>query len=160
FAPLLLPPRHDFWRSPEEPLPCESGDFERAIPRAGLVVRSHSGAVEVLNNAHGITVGNLKFGAWKWGKLSFRSGIGGDIPPAESRSPADAALTAEFGDGSICGRQQSQPVAVTPVHCASAYGLGDRFSQNHVSVETRLWWRAGWQLHWHHIEAHQASRLR
>ncbi len=160
FAPLLLPRKHRFWKSSEKPLPCEKSDFQIAVPQAGLVVRSHAGEVEVLNNANGICVSNTRFGTWKWGKLSFRSGIGGEIPPAENRYPADAALTAEFADGSIFGRHQCQPEVVAADHCASVYGLGDRFSQNHVSVETRLWWKAGWQLHWHHIAAGQKARLR
>jgi len=160
FAPLLLPRKHAFWQAKEEPLPAEKSDFQLAIPQAGLVVRGHAGDVEVLNNANGICVGNTKFGTWKWGKLSFRSGVGGEIAPSENRHPLDASLTAEFSDGSIFGRQQCQPVAVQADHCASAYGLGDRFGQNHVSVETRLWWKGGWQLHWHHIVAHQRTRLR
>jgi sugar phosphate isomerase/epimerase len=160
FAPLLLPGKHQFWTSSEKPLPAEEKDFQKAIPQAGLVVRSHAGAVEVLNNANGICVSNTKFGTWKWGKLSFRTGIGGEIAPAENQYPPDASLTAEFPDGSVFGRHQCQPEAVSPEHCASVYGLGDRFSQNHVSVETRLWWKAGWQFHWHHIAAYQKSRLR
>jgi hypothetical protein len=160
FAPLLLPRRHAFWKSPETPLPSESAGFEIAIPRAGLVVRSHAGEVEVMNNANGITVGNLKFGAWKWGKLSFRTGLGGETSPAADRAPADASLTAEFRDGTVFGRHQCQPIAVLPDHCASAYGLGDRFTRNHVSVETRLWWKAGWQLHWHRVHAYREARLR
>src|SRR6185369_12617018 len=115
-------------------------DFQIAIPQAGLVVRGQAGEVEMLNNSNGITVSNTKFGTWKWGKLSFRSGVGGEIPSAENRYPTDAALTAEFRDGSTHGRHQCQPIVVSPDHCASAYGLGDRLSQNHVGVETRLWW--------------------
>jgi hypothetical protein len=160
FAPLLLPRDHAFWKSSEEPSPAEKSDFQIAVPQAGLVVRSHAGEVEVLNNANGICVGNIKFGTWKWGKLSFRSGVGGEIAPDEKNYPLDAALTAEFSDGTIFGRHQCQPLAVTPEHCGSAYGLGDRFSQTQVSVETRLWWKAGWQLHWHHITAYQKSLLR
>jgi hypothetical protein len=38
--------------------------------------------------------------------------------------------------------------------------LGDRFTQNQVSVESRLWWNKGWQLHWHHVVAQQRTRLR
>jgi sugar phosphate isomerase/epimerase len=160
FAPLLLPGKHRFWTSLEKPLPCEAKDFQRAIPQAGLVVRSHAGEIEVLNNASGICVSNIKFGTWKWAKLSFRSGVGGEIAPSESGYPPDASLTAEFADGSIFGRHQCQPEAVSPDHCGSVYGLGDRFSQNHVSVETRLWWKAGWQFHWHHIVAYRKARLR
>ena len=160
FAPLLLPPAHAFWKAETKPLPAEKRDFQLAVPQAGLVVRSHGGAVEVLNNANGICVGNIKFGTWKWGKLSYRTGFGFEIGPAENRYPLDAALTAEFADGAVHGRHQCQPLAVTPDHCGSVYGLGDRFSQNHVSVETRLWWKAGWQLHWHHVAAHRPAVLR
>ena len=160
FAPLLLPRTHEFWRAKEKTMPAGAKDFQRAIPQAGLVVRGHEGEVEVLNNANGICVGNIKFGTWKWGKLSYRSGFGFEIAPAENRYPLDAALTADFGDGTIHGRHQCQPVVVKPGHCASVYGLGDRFSQNHVSVETRIWWKAGWQLHWHHVVAHRRVVLR
>jgi len=159
FAPLLLPPDHKFWRASEAPVPAEK-DFQRAIPQAGLVVRSHNGDVEVLNNANGICVSNIKFGTWKWGKLSYRSGFGFEIAAAENKYPLDASLTADFGDGAIHGRHQCQPVVVEVDHCASVYGLGDRFSQNHVSVETRLWWKGDWQLHWHHIVAHEPAVLR
>jgi hypothetical protein len=160
FAPLLLPPSHAFWQAEAKALPAEKGDTQLAVPQAGLVVRSHGGAVEVFNNANGICVGNIKFGIWKWGKLSYRTGFGFEIGPAENRYPLDAALTAEFADGAIHGRHQCQPLAVRADHCGSVYGLGDRFSQNHVSVETRLWWKGGWQLHWHHVAAHQPAVLR
>jgi hypothetical protein len=160
FAPLLLPPTHRFWRAETKPLPTEAGDFQHAVAQAGLVVRSHDGAVEVLNNANGICVGNIKFGTWKWGKLSYRTGFGFEISRGEDRYPLDAALTAEFANGAIHGRHQCQPLAVAPDHCGSVYGLGDRFSQNHVSVESRLWWKGGWQLHWHRVVAYQPATLR
>ena len=160
FAPLLLPPTHAFWRAETKSLPAEAGDFQLAVPQAGLVVRGDGGAVEVLNNANGICVGNIKFGAWKWGKLSYRTGFGFEINRAEDRYPLDAALTAEFANGAIHGRHQCQPVAVARDHCGLVYGLGDRFSQNHVSVETRLWWKGGWQLHWHRVVAYQPATLR
>jgi len=160
FAPLLLPSKHRFWQAKEEHLPSEKSDFQVAVPQAGLVVRGHDGEVEVLNNANGISVGNIPFGTWKWGKLSFRSGIGGEIAPSPTRYPLDAALTAEFTSGTIYGRHQCQPVAVAADHCAAAYGLGDRFSQNHASVETRLWWKGGWQLHWHRVVAYQPAVFR
>src|ERR1051325_702393 len=46
FAPLLLPRKHEFWRAKEQPAPAAEKDFQRAIPQAGLVVRSHGGDVE------------------------------------------------------------------------------------------------------------------
>ena len=151
---MLLPPKHRFWQAKEEPLPSEKSDFQIAVPQAGLVVRSHDGEVEVFNSANGICVSNIPFGTWKWGKLSFRSGLGGEIAPSPTRYPLDAALTAEFSNGTVYGRHQAQPVAVTPDHCASVYALGDRQSQNHASVETHIWWKDGWQLQWHRIVAH------
>jgi len=160
FSPLLLPSKHAFWQAKEEQLPSEKTDFQVAVPQAGLVVRGHAGDVEVLNSANGICVGNIAFGTWKWGKLSFRSGIGGEISPGTGRYPLDSALTAEFVKGTIHGRHQCQPVAVTPDHCASMYGLGDRFSQNHASVETHIWWKAGWQFQWHRIVAYQPAVFR
>ena len=160
FAPLLLPPAHAFWQAASKPLPAELGDFQRAVPQAGLVVRGSEGQVEVLNNANGICVGNIKFGTWKWGKLSYRTGFGFEINPTETRYPLDAALTADFGDGAIHGRHQCLPIVVAADHCGSVYGLGDRFSQQHVSVETRLWWKGGWQLQWHHVVAHRPATLR
>ncbi len=160
FAPLLLPSKHRFWQAKEEPLPSEKADFQIAVPQAGLVVRGHDGEVEVLNSSNGISVGNIAFGTWKWGKLSFRSGVGGEIAPSTTRYPLDAAFTAEFANGTIHGRHQCQPVAVTADHCASIYGLGDRFSQNHASVETHLWWKAGWQFQWHRVVAYQPAVFR
>ena len=160
FAPLLLPSKHRFWQAKEERLPSEKSDFQVAVPQAGLVVRSHDGEVEVLNNANGICVSNIPFGTWKWGKLSFRSGVGGEIAPSAVHYPLDAALTAEFVNGSIYGRHQCQPIAVAADHCASVYGLGDRSSQNHASVETHLWWKGGWQFHWHRVVAYQPAVFR
>src|SRR5205823_334666 len=148
-APLLLPRKHPFWQSKEKALPAEAGDFQLAIPQAGLVVRGHAGEVEVLNNANGICVSNIKFGTWKWGKLSFRSGIGGEVALAENQYPPDAGLTAEFSDGAIAGSHQCQPVVVQADHCASVYGLSDRFSQNRVSVETHPWWKVWWSINMH-----------
>src|ERR1051325_3775949 len=115
-APLLLPPNHQFWSAAEKPLPSENADFNHAIPQAGLVVRGHDGEVEVFNNANGICVSNIKFGVWKWGKLSYRTSFGFEIAPAENKYPLDAALTADFGDGAIHGRHQCQPVAVEGEH--------------------------------------------
>ncbi|HTS19886.1 MAG TPA: DUF2264 domain-containing protein [Verrucomicrobiae bacterium] len=160
FAPLLLSPKHRFWQAREDRLPSEKHDFQVTVPQAGLVVHSHDGEVEVLNNANGICVGNIPFGTWKWGKLSFRSGVGGEVAPSATRYPLDASLTAEFANGTIHGRHQCQPIAITADHCASLYGLGDRFGQNQASVETHIWWNGGWQLQWHRIVAYQPAVFR
>lgn len=160
FAPLLLPSAHKFWTEKSELLPAERNNFVRAISSASLVVRSHDGDVEVLNNGNGICVANTKFGVWKWGKLSYRTGFGFETSPDENKYPLDAALTAEFSNGSVMGRHQCQPIEVTASHCGSAYGLGDRFSQNHIGVETRIWFKEGWHLQWHRVAACNEATLR
>jgi hypothetical protein len=77
FAVLLLPPAHAFWNDAEEPLPAEKpGGFVRPMRAPGLVVRcTPDGDVEILNG--GSMVGNtqLRYGAWKWSKLSYRTGV-------------------------------------------------------------------------------------
>lgn len=157
-APLLVPPDHPFWTTDEEPLPAEE-EFSRAIPQAGLVVRSHRGEVEVLNAATSICGGNTAFGAHKWGRLSFRTGVGWETKRPDGPQPLDAALSAEARDGVIFGRQSTHPLEVEPDHIASVYALGDRFSQFNVQVESHLWWKGGWQLHWHRCRAWQPARL-
>lgn len=158
-TPLLLPPEHPFWTDEEKPLPAEEGDFSLAIPPIGMVVRGHAGEVEVLNAATSICGGNTAFGAHKWGRLSFRTGIGWEVKPKDGPQPLDAALSAESKDGTVHGRQPTHPIEVSDDHIASVYALGDRFSQFNVQVESHLWWRGGWQLHCHKIRAWQPARL-
>lgn len=157
-APLLLPPDHAFWTADEEPVPAEE-DFSRAIPRIGMVVRSHRGDVEMLNAATSICGGNTAFGAHKWGRLSFRTGVGWETKRPDGPQPIDAALSAEARDGTIHGRQPTHPIAVEDDHIASVYALGDRFSQFNVQAESHLWWRGGWQMHFHSCRTWQPSRL-
>lgn len=159
-APLLLPPEHPFWVAEEEPLPAEKEDFSRAIPPIGMVVRSQGGEVEMLNAATSICGGNTAFGAHKWGRLSFRTGVGWETTRPDAPPPLDAALTAESRDGSFFGRQSTQPLEVGNDRMACVYALGDRFSQFNAQVESRLWWNGGWQLHLHRCRAWQPARLR
>lgn len=158
-APLLLPPTHRFWTAEEKPLPAEEGDFSRAIPQIGMVVRCHSGEVELLNAATSISGTNTAFGAHKWGRLSFRTGIGWEAKRPDGLPPVDAALSAEARDGTIFGRQSTHPLEVEADHIASVYALGERFSQFNVQAESRIWWNGGWQLHLHRTRAWQPTRL-
>ena len=158
-SPLFLAPNDPFWTEPEKPLPCEEGDFSHPIPQIGMVVRSVNGEVELLTSASSICGGNTAFGAYKWGKLSFRTGVGLEVKPKDGPYPLDAALTAEGKDGTLFGRQSTHPLEIEADHISSAYALGDRFSQFNTQVESHLWWRGGWQLHLHRYQAHQPSRL-
>ena len=54
FSPLLIDPSDPFWTAPAKPLPSENGDFVRAIPAAGMVVRCIDGDIELHNSESGI----------------------------------------------------------------------------------------------------------
>jgi hypothetical protein len=158
-SPLLLPPDHRFWTADDRPLPAEKEDFSLAIPQIGMVVRSQDGEVEMLNAATSICGGNTAFGAHKWGRLSYRTGIGWETKRSDGLQPLDAALSAEARDGALFGRQATHPIEVEDGYIASVYALGDRFSQFNVQAESRIWWNGGWQLHLHRCRAWQPSRL-
>lgn len=159
FAPLLLPPDHEFWRADEEPLPAEQADFSVPIRPAGLVVRSVGGAVEIVNAQSMICGGNTKFGVWKWGRLSYRTGAGYLAPRDLMGTPLDATLTARAADGTLYGRHSTYALALEPDHVASLYALGERHGQFNIQVRSYLFWRGPWQLHLHFYEAHQPATL-
>ncbi len=159
FAPLLLPAAHPFWTAPEELLPAEASDFSHPIPPIGMVLRADRGAVEMLNGGSAISGGNASFGAFKWGKLSYRSGIGFEIGDPGTGYPLDAALVAEAADGSLHGRRATESVSIEKDHLSCLYALGDPRQGVHVQVSSHLWWNGGWQFHLHICETHQPVRL-
>jgi hypothetical protein len=159
FAPLLIERADPFWHAPEEPLPAETGDFVRPISQAGVLVRSVGGAVELINTDSGICPGNTAFGTYKWGKISFRTGVGFDVQPPGGPWPQDAALTAEFENGAVFGRHSTHPLKCTDDEAAMVYQLGDKRSLLSVQVETRIHWRGGWQLQVHKVTAQNRARL-
>ena len=161
FAPLLLPLDDPFWTAPPEPLPAEEGDSSAALPAPGLIVRSVGGEIEIINAGSQIASCNIRFGTWKWGKLSYRTGLGFLISRHPDRYPPDAGLTAVNLDGSlIMGRHSTVPVKVEDDGMACLYSLGHKSEQSQVSVETRMWWKAGWQLILHRYISHQECILR
>jgi len=156
FTPLLLPPNHAFWNDTEQPLPAEQG-FVHVMPAPGLVTRSVPGGdIEILNA--GSMVGNtqLRYGAWKWSKLSYRTGVHFTyaFPEITEVSP-DSALTAQVDDERIFGRHSTVTVEMDDTHLGYSYNLGAKTGQVNTSVETFVFWRAGWLLHVHHFEARQ-----
>ena len=151
---LLIPPSDSFWQDPEQPLPCEKSDFAAAIPSAGLVVRGVGDEVELLNAGTAISSSNTVFGPYKWGKLSYRTGVGFEVQPPESPYPIDSSLTAQTEDGKLHGRQATRALAVKSDHLAFAYPLGEA-----AKIETHLWWNGPWQLHLHRYKISQPCRL-
>jgi hypothetical protein len=151
---LLLPPSSPFWQEPEQPLPSEISDFSKPLPKAELVVRSIQGEIELLNAGTAISKSNTVFGPYKWGKLSYRTGVGFDVQLPDGLYPIDSSLTAQMDDGSLHGRQQTRSFAVEKEHLACSYPLGDC-----VEIETHLWWNGPWQLHLHRYKIGNKCRL-
>ena len=159
FAPLLIDPSEPFWQAEAEPIPADGEPFARPLPTIGMVVRSVDGEVELFNAESAICPGNTKFGTYKWGKSSYRTGVGFEVEAPDGAFPRDCALTAEGEDGAIFGRHATHLLECTPDSIAMAYVLGEKTSMFSVQVETRIWWRGGWQLQLHKYDAHRKARL-
>lgn len=161
FAPLLLPVDDSFWTAPSTLLPAEREDRSIVFPAPGLITRSVSGEIEIINAGSQIASMNTRYGPYKWGNLSYRSGIGFLITRDPLKYPLDAGLTAANPDESIIvGRHYTAPVTVEPDHMSCLYSLGHKLEQSQVSVETQLWWNAGWQLVIHRFISKQKTTLR
>jgi hypothetical protein len=161
FAVLLLPPVHAFWTEAEQPLPAERG-FVRVMPAPGFVTRSLPGGdVELLNAGSMLGLTQIRYGAWKWSKLSYRTGVhfAFAFPEITAFSP-DGALTAELDDGRIFGRHSTTAVELTEDHLGYSYNLGAKTGQINTGVETYVFWRAGWLLHVHAVDARQPVLIR
>jgi hypothetical protein len=163
FTPLLLASNHAFWHAPEQALPAEQpGGFVHLMRAPGLVTRSTpDGAVEILNG--GSMVGNtqLRYGAWKWSKLSYRTGVHFTYAfPEISNVSFDSALTQQLDDGRIFGRHSTVVVEMDEQHLGYSYNLGFKTGQINTGVETFVFWRAGWLLHVHLVDPRQPVILR
>lgn len=163
FTPLLLPSRHAFWHEPEQPLPAERpGGFVHVMRAPGLITRSTpTGDIEILNG--GSMVGNtqLRYGAWKWSKLSYRTGVHFTYAfPEITNFSCDSALTQQLDDGRVFGRHSTVVVALDEHHLGYSYNLGFKTGQVNTGVESFVFWRAGWLLQVHHVEPRQPVVLR
>jgi hypothetical protein len=162
-AALVLPPDHAFWIAPEEPLPAEQGDFAHPISPAGLLIRGVGGEAEILNAGSMVSNTQLRYGAWKWSKIAYRTGTGFTLAkgkPATDWS-LDSALTLMLDDGRVFGRHSTVCVEMDDTHVGYSYGLGFKTGQVNTGAETFIWWREGWLLQMHQVEVrHPAGRLR
>ncbi len=163
FSPLLLPPTHAFWNAAEQPLPAEDpAGFVRVMRAPGLVTRSASGGqIEILNA--GSMVGNtqLRYGAWKWSKLSYRTGVHFTYAfPEITNFSLDSALTAQLDDGRIFGRHSTVATEMENDHLGYTYNLGSKVGQINTWVETYIFWKKGWLLQVHRVDPRQPVTLR
>lgn len=163
FSPLLLPSSHAFWNDAEQPLPAEKpGGFVHVMRAPGLVTRSTpSGEIEILNA--GSMVGNtqLRYGAWKWSKLSYRTSVHFTYAfPEITAVSLDSALTAQVDDGRVFGRHSTVAVELETDHLGYSYNLGAKTGQINTGVETFVFWRAGWLLQVHRVDPRQPVVLR
>jgi hypothetical protein len=161
FAPLLIPPEHPFWNVPENPLPAERGDHAHVIKPAGLVVRSVGGAVEIINAGSQISNSQLRYGAWKWSKTAYRTGVSFTLAfPNQTNWSFDSALTSELDDKRVFGRHSTVAVEMDTDHVYYSYSLGFKSGQVNTGVETGVWWKAGWLFQIHRYEARQPVVMR
>lgn len=159
-SPLLLPPGHAFWNEPETPLPSEEGDHTRVVPPAGLTVRSIDGEVEILNAGSQISNVNLRYGAWKWSKTAYRTGVDFTIArPAQTNWSPDSALTMRLPDGRVFGRHSTVAIEMDEDHVRYVWNLGFKHDQINCSVDSAVWWKAGWKLEVHEFECRQPAIL-
>jgi len=161
FTPLLLPPDHPFWTAPEQPLPAERG-FVRLMPVPGLVTRSlPDGEVEILNGSSMVGNSQLRYGAWKWSKLSYRTGTHFTYAfPEITNYSFDGALTQQLDDGRIFGRHSTVTVEMSESHLGYSYNLGFKVGQVNTSVETFVFWKDNWLLHVHLVTPRQPAVFR
>ncbi len=161
FTPLLLPPDHEFWNAAEQPLPSERGDHAHVIKPAGLTVRSVGGEIEILNAGSQISNSQLRYGAWKWSKTAYRTGVSFSLAfPNQTNWSFDSALTAQLEDGQVYGRHSTVAVEMDEHHVYYSYNLGFKIKQANTSVEAGVWWKGGWVLQVHIYEARQPVVLR
>ncbi len=163
FSPLLLPSSHAFWNAPEEPLPAEKpGGFVHVMRAPGLITRSMPGGeIEILNG--GSMVGNtqLRYGAWKWSKLSYRTSVHFTYAfPEITHFSCDSALIAQVDDGRLFGRHSTVAVEMDETHLGYSYNVGSKVGQANTGVETFIFWRAGWLLQVHLVDPRQPVVLR
>lgn len=101
-----------------------------------------------------------RFGAWKWGKLIYSTGVGGLQCASTLGEPLDAGLTARMpGSTHRVGRHNTIPVELGDDHIACQYQLGEPYSGVNVSVRTRLWLINDWAISLHRGRAHQPTEL-
>ncbi|MBD5782027.1 DUF2264 domain-containing protein [Pelagicoccus sp. NFK12] len=158
FAPLLLPPSDPFWTDGEESLPSDSSV---ALKGPKLIVRKVNGASEIINAGTQIGSSNTRFGAHKWGRLSYKSGWGFTIPRSNDVYPFDGSLTAQMkGSEFVYGRHGTVPLVLESDRMACMYSLGGKVDGLQVSVETNLHWKGDWQLAVHRCKSCQEVTLR
>ncbi|HVU33905.1 MAG TPA: DUF2264 domain-containing protein [Opitutaceae bacterium] len=161
FSPLLLPPSHPFWTVPEEPLASERGDYARVIAPAGIVVRSARGDVELINAGSQVSNTNLRYGAWKWSKTAYRTGVSFTCAfPTQTNWSPDSALTIRLPDGRVFGRHSTVATELAETHVGYSWALGYAPEQINVGVDTLVWWRGDWLLQLHRLNALQPVELR
>ncbi|MCF3652037.1 DUF2264 domain-containing protein [Synoicihabitans lomoniglobus] len=160
-SPMLLPPEHPFWHEAEVPLPSEQGDHTHVVPTAGLTVRSIDGEVEIINAGSQISNMHVRYGAWKWSKTAYRTGVDFTIArPAPTNWSADSALTLHLPDGRVFGRHSTVAIEMTNEHARYVSNLGFKTEQANCSVDTGVWWNRGWILQVHAYECRQPGVLR
>ena len=103
----------------------------------------------------------LRYGAWKWSKTAYRTGVSFTCAyPNQTNWSVDSALTLHLDDGTVYGRHSTIAVEMDEHHVLYSTNLGFKTNQANTGVETAVWWRAGWLLQLHTYDARQPVVLR
>src|SRR5690606_32628562 len=97
----------------------------------------------------------------KWSKTAYRTGTDFTIAkPFGSTWTIDSALTLRLPDGRAFGRHSTVTVEMESNHIRYLWNLGVKHGQVNCTVDTTVWWRAGWLLQVHALENRQPATLR
>lgn len=162
---LSLGPDHPFFAADEQPFAAErseSGhDNALVISTPGWLVRHRAGRAILVNAGGSSSMSAMKrFGAWKWGKLMYSTGVGGLQCGSPLGDPLDVGLTARLSDETpLIGRHNTIPITVSDDRIVCQYQLGEPYSGVNVSVCTHLWLVGDWVVALHTGRAHQPTQL-
>lgn len=132
---FLLPENHPFWSAKEEPLPIHKGNFSRALPMAGLLLRGNgeSGHIQLIN--HKSYHDKDEYNA-KYTNFAYSSVFPYESRPVYKSWNMDNALLFS-GDGvNYFQRWEMEHKATEENFCRSAYGLHNVDPEGRVETFT------------------------
>ena len=171
FLGLLLPPEHAVWSDEEQPLPAERGDFCRALPEPGFLVRgtASDGLVRVAN--HGSDHHPITFAGDApdphYCKLAYTTHSAPELADPATASDSDAQVALVSEDGSASRRARIHRIAVVDRFGASFHFPGDTAVVNGRAfpiflerIETVSIARGAAEIRIHHAATLGTRRLR
>ena len=137
FAIFLLPPDHNFWKTPEKPLPIHKTNFSVALKKAGFLLNGNhrSGHVQLIN--HKAHHDKPEYNA-KYTKFAYSTHFSYEARPIYKNFNCDTVL--QFSNDGINFRQrwQMKELHCVPGFAASTYPLYDADPDGYATTFTIL----------------------